>query len=266
MLGQFDPQAAALAANCGEAQLQEAKAACESAFSTGLHALSIDDPSYPEALKRCLDLQAPPLLWYRGNRELLSRGGGSVVGARRIAQAGLECARECARVLAGLGAVLVSGGADGADLAAHEAALEAGGATIVVLPRGLRTYDPPEFLRKALAEGSALFLSGFAPDAPWATHQAVTRNATIAALSRVVCVVEPRKQGGSIRTARAALALGQPALIAFPPDHPAAEPGLLHAGAIRLSLTNHRDNKRIIAEAWRSTPSGQSPNQLQIEP
>ena len=43
---------------------------------------------------------------------------------------------------------------------------------------------------------------------PWS----VTRNSTVAALARILCVVEARKTGGSIQTAHKALSMGRPVL------------------------------------------------------
>lgn len=167
----------------------------------------LTDEAYPASLR---DLaEPPPLVFHTGEDALLEKPAGAVVGARKAGAEGLRLASESAAVLAAEGPV-VSGGADGVDLAAHEAAAGTpNGGTIIVLPQGIFTYTPPSFLADAIDEGRVLAISAELPLDPWETHQAVGRNAMIAALSRVVVVIEPDKTGGSIRTAEAALDIGR---------------------------------------------------------
>lgn len=168
---------------------------------------------YPRVLRDAFGTSAPPVLTVHGDTGLLNRQSGAVVGTRTPSEAGAKLARLCARWLAARGRVVTSGGAQGVDSAAHTEALEAGGATVVVLPQGLLTFPVSAPVAAAVEDGAALLLSQFIPDAPWSTACAVTRNETIAALARIVCVIEPHSPGGSLKTGRDALAQGKPVLV-----------------------------------------------------
>ena len=169
-------------------------------------AFRIGDAGYPPALGRYLDTTAPPLLFVLGDPSLLIQPAAAVVGTRSPSENGVRMAHGCARLLVWEGAVLVSGGAAGVDTVAHHAALDAGGKTAVVLPQGLLTYRCSKAFACALHDHRLVLVSQFPPATGWETYAAVTRNATISALARLVCVIEPKKQGGSLRTARCALA------------------------------------------------------------
>jgi predicted Rossmann fold nucleotide-binding protein DprA/Smf involved in DNA uptake len=80
------------------------------------------------------DLRSPPLLYVRGNIELLNRHRISIVGSRRPTPYGNQMAERLAGIWPDRGLVIVSGLARGMDSSAHKAALSsAAGATIDVL-------------------------------------------------------------------------------------------------------------------------------------
>ncbi len=231
-------------------EARRAKALVERTWGRGADFVLRTDAAYPSAFAAHLGRQAPPLLALRGNAALLEGPAAAVVGTRTPSDRGIATARACAEALCGAGAVLVSGGADGVDTAAHRAAVERGGKTVVVLPQGILTYPVPTYLAPALDDGRALLLSAFPPDAPWQTHAAITRNDLIAALARLVCVVEPRKTGGSVRTGRRALEQGKPVF-----DLPAPGPrsaGIV--GAAPLVDATGALRKEVLAEALRAAP------------
>lgn len=213
-------QAQALAA-CLPERLADAARRMEAARAAGLTPVCRADDAYPDTLSESLGVDAPPLLYLRGEPSLAARLSGAVVGTRAPSPRGLACAAACAEVLANAGAVVVSGGAAGVDTAAHDAALACGGATVAVLPLGLLEACPPAHWREALDSGRLLLVSECPPNARWQTHAAVARNRIIAALARLVCVIEPRKVGGSIQTARHGLAGGRPVFCVGAVDLPA---------------------------------------------
>jgi len=176
-------------------------------WDMGGSAYLVTNAGYPPALNHMRE--PPPIVFLAGSRAMLGQPAGAVVGARKIDAHGLAIAADSAQIIAGEGGVVVSGGADGVDLAAHEAATSVGGKTIVVLPQGILTYRYPKFLAAAMFQRRVLAVSAEYPGSEWETHQAVRRNPIIAALARVVVVIQPRKTGGSIRTAEAALELGR---------------------------------------------------------
>ncbi|HNY87034.1 MAG TPA: DNA-processing protein DprA [Candidatus Hydrogenedentes bacterium] len=187
--------------------------ACEEglrkAEADGVRAVCRGQEGYPAAFDACLGADAPPLLYHTGDLALASAVAGAVVGTRSPSRNGLRAAGRCAASLVRGGAVVVSGAAAGVDTAAHETALRDGGRSVAVFPQGLLTLTLPDPWREAVEAGRLLLLSECPPHAGWQTHAAVARNRLIAALARAVCVVEPRKMGGSIQTARHAAAQGR---------------------------------------------------------
>lgn len=125
------------------------------------HLLMWDDPGYPALLAEVAD--APPLLYVEGAPETLERPQLAMVGSRRASPAGLGTARSFARSLAQGGFAITSGLALGIDGAAHEGALEAGGATVAVLGTGLRRLYPRrhEALARRIVEGGGALVSEF---------------------------------------------------------------------------------------------------------
>ena len=200
---------ASVVARCTPTDHAQARDLLATIAARGADAITATDPDWPAALAR-LGTTMPPIIFYKGRRELLAKPAAAVVGARDPSGTGARLASDCAAFFAAEGIAVVSGGAHGVDSRAHLAAIAADGGTVIVLPQGLLTYDAPAAISRAVDAGRALILSQFQPDAPWEVHAAVTRNATIGALARVVCVVEPRKTGGSIRAARVAIGLGKP--------------------------------------------------------
>lgn len=168
----------------------------------GVQCFAHTDEAYPHLLGEHLGDAAPALLWCAGNLELLRGYGAGIVGTREPSATGEAVAADCARLFVKENVCVVSGGADGIDSVAHRAALEAGGTTIIVLPLGIRMYSFPNYVRDAIETNRCVLISQFDPEMTWQTHAAVTRNATIAALSKIVCVIEPKRMGGSMRTAK----------------------------------------------------------------
>jgi DNA processing protein len=229
----------------------------------GGRALIIGEPEYPSALPSYLGAGAPPLIFLAGSADWLGAPSAAVVGARVVSKAGARLAWQCGAAFAGEDIPVVSGGAAGADSAAHAAALAEGGKTVVVLPQGLFTYVCPPEICEGLEEGRALLLSEFPPDAPWRRHAAVTRNATISALARLVCVIEPKKTGGSIRNGRCALVQGKRVLVhGTGPSAPGVK-ALIQAGALELMDDNGRFRAGRLRELWHSAPEP-PPRQMRL--
>ena len=99
-----------------------------------------------------------------------------------------------------------------------------------------------------------LLLSEFSPDAKWSTPGALTRNATIAALSRLVCVIEPGETGGSLRTARHALDQMKHVVVHGRRKGEGTAKALEGRGAIRLLGDDGRFSDRRVLDAWGAAP------------
>jgi DNA processing protein len=134
-----------------------------------------------------------------------------VVGSRAASVAAMDRARALAHAWAARGHLIVSGGALGVDAAAHRGALDAGGATWVVLGSGVDVAYPARhaaLFDRIVAAGGAL-VSPFAPGTPPRAGHFVRRNAIIAGLADAVVVVAAEPGSGSLHTARAAAACGR---------------------------------------------------------
>lgn len=173
------------------------------------------DGIYPPLLALLPD--APPVLWLRGETDLLARQAVAVVGARNASSLGLRMARRMAMGLGQAGQVVVSGLARGIDAEAHDAALATG--TVAVLAGGVDVVYPEEnaVLLSRIAERGCLLSEQPMGLIPQARHFPL-RNRIIAGMSRAVVVVEAAARSGSLITARDALDMGREVLAV--PGHP----------------------------------------------
>lgn len=238
---------------CDADCLEKAAYLVKSAEDAGAQALPITGTDYPPSLLGALGNTAPPILFVAGNLALLDTSSAGIVGARSASEQGLDLARDCAAAFASEGIPVVSGGAKGVDSAAHAAALADGGSTVVVLPQGFLTYQGRKELMWALDDGHAAIVSEFAPNTPWSPRTAVTRNATISALVRLLCVIEPKKTGGSIRTAQCALDLDKRVLVHCSDDADSPINTLRRQGALPLVEDGVFDAQALL-ERWRTAP------------
>ena len=180
-------------------------------------------PEYPARLR---DLPAPPrTLWALGDRSTLRDPVVAIVGTRRATAYGERITRALAGGLAEAGACIVSGMALGIDGVAHRAALDAGGATVAVLGTGVDVPYPRAHLalyREIVEKG--LVLSEMPPGAHSHKGSFPNRNRIIAALARLVIVVEAPVASGALITSRDALELNRDvAVVPGPIDSPQSE-------------------------------------------
>jgi len=174
----------------------------------GAVAIAFTDPRYPPRLKDIFD--PPPLLFARGNVDLLQELAIGIVGTRRPTAYGTTVSARLAKDLACAGLTIASGMARGIDTAAHRAALEvgsgSGGGTIAVFGCGVDEVYPSE--NRKLAEQIAkdgLIVSEFPMAAPPYPQNFPIRNRVISGMSVGVLVVEGGEYSGSAITAKLAV-------------------------------------------------------------
>jgi len=177
--------------------------------AAGCRLLTWDEPEYPTRLRETYD--PPPLLYVRGNIELLNRHMISVVGARRPTPYGNQMAERLSRDLADRGLVISSGLARGIDASAHKGALtSAAGATIGVLGCGIDVVYPKENKKifEQIEQRGAI-ISEFPIGTFPAPQNFPIRNRIIAGMALGVVVVEGAQYSGSLITARLAMEFGR---------------------------------------------------------
>lgn len=170
--------------------------------------IASSSPEYPASLT---DLAQPPeRLWAIGDRRILRDPVVAIVGTRRATAYGERITRELASALARAGACVVSGMARGIDAAAHRGALDAGGSTVAVLGTGVDVAYPRTHasLHREIGE-KGLLLSEMPLGARSHGGSFINRNRIIAALARVVLVVEAPVRSGALHTTDFALTLGR---------------------------------------------------------
>lgn len=175
---------------------------------SGTRLITRDDPGWPRLLADIPD--APLALFVRGEAGLLAEAQLAVVGSRNPTAGGRDTARDFARHLARAGLVITSGLAMGVDAAAHEGALDGGGATVAVCGTGLDRIYPAR--NQPLAQrilGRGALVSEFPPGTPPLPENFPRRNRIISGLSLGTLVVEAAQRSGSLITARLAAEQGR---------------------------------------------------------
>ncbi len=161
------------------------------------------DTSFPATLQ---DIPSAPFaLYVRGDAHALTRGGVTVVGARKAGDYGMRCARLFAEDITLAHIPIISGLALGIDAIAHTVAVECDGVTIAVLGGGIddATITPRTHLRLAhriLATGGAL-VSEYPPGTQPNRGTFPARNRLMAALADAVLIVEAAANSGTLTTA-----------------------------------------------------------------
>lgn len=239
----------------------KAQTELELAKKKGIHILSFEDELYPANLKELED--APPLLYVKGNPELLNHPlSVSIVGARNASINGRKLASKIAYELTNNEVLVISGMARGIDTAAHKGAMHAknqSAPTIAVLGTGVDVIYPnenKELYEQIAAQGAVIseFPLGTEPQA----GNFPRRNRIVSALSLGTLVVEATLHSGSLITARLAMEQGRDvfAVPGNPVESRSLGPNkLIKEGAVLiensedilnvLSITNNHQIKKL---------------------
>ena len=185
-----------------------AEAALQWETQDGCRLLLLQDDDFPEMLTQ--GITAPPVLFLRGNVQLLHKPSAAIVGSRHATPQAMRIAKDFGRALSEKDIPVVSGMASGIDTAAHQGALQAGDGTIAVWGTGIDRIYPPsnKNLAYEIAE-KGLIVSEFPLDTRPFAGNFPRRNRLIAALSQVTLVVEAALESGSLITAKLAAEMGR---------------------------------------------------------
>ena len=153
----------------------------------GIRPVTRVSEEYPLILRKRLGLDAPGVLWARGDISLLEKPAIALVGSRELRRENRSFAEEAGRQAALQGLTIVSGNARGADRTAQDACLEAGGRVICVAADALTEHD----LRETI-----LYLCENSYEMPFSPHRALSRNRIIHALGWITLVAQATLQKG----------------------------------------------------------------------
>lgn len=171
----------------------------EDLLNQGFELIPFNTNDYSPTLKNNLKMKnSPPLLYVKGNKELLKETSIAIVGSRKANETSLEFTKNIAQNAVKNYEVVVSGFAKGVDRNALEETLEAHGKSIIVLPQGIMTFGSGfKKYYSQLIDGDILVVSTYHPKAPWSIGLAMGRNVYIYGLAEKIYVAESDAKGGT---------------------------------------------------------------------
>ena len=163
----------------------------------------VTDKLYPARLKNCVD--APLLLYFKGEADLNSSKVISIVGTRKATEYGKELCRQLIDDLQIHNPLVVSGLAYGIDSMVHKECIKQSVKTVGVLGHGLDRIYPA--VHRSIAE-KMLSCGGLLTEFPSTTipdrENFPKRNRIIAGMADATIVVEASIKGGALITAELA--------------------------------------------------------------
>ncbi|MVN22295.1 DNA-processing protein DprA [Mucilaginibacter arboris] len=166
-------------------------------------AIFYTDAAYPKRLKSCID--APVMLFFKGNADLNKQRVISIVGTRNATAYGKQLCDELIGHLKKYGATIVSGLAYGIDICAHKACVKQTLPTVGILAHGLDRVYPSQHthIAEKMMENGGL-LTEFPSQTNPERENFPKRNRIIAGMADATVVVEASIKGGALITAEIA--------------------------------------------------------------
>ncbi|MBQ4600770.1 MAG: DNA-processing protein DprA [Oscillospiraceae bacterium] len=181
---------------------------------------------YPLRVRQALGEDSPGCLWVKGEISLLGQPCVSLVGSRELRRENRSFACLAGQQAARQGYVLVSGNARGADKAAQQACLEAGGSVICIVADSLESHGGQE---------RVLYISEDGFDLPFSAQRAHSRNRLIHSISPLVLVAQTdHGTGGTWKGTQRNLQRGWSRVCCFD-DGSAGAQALMGQGALAVS-------------------------------
>jgi DNA processing protein len=171
--------------------------------------ITIADESYPPLLK---EIHYPPfVLYFYGDMQLFSSKSIAVVGSRKATHYGEKIISTIVPDLIAADYTIISGGALGIDTMAHEAALQCGGKTIVILGSGLLRLYPSsnKKLFARIVENGGIVATPYPAMMEGFPHNFPARNRIVTGLSKGCLVVQAAQKSGALISAHCALDQGR---------------------------------------------------------
>lgn len=242
----------------------------ENLKSNDINIIGLDDNRYPLSVIQKLGNNAPPILYCKGNLQLLNQSSVSIVGARDIGEFEIMITRNIAQKLANNGINVTSGYAKGVDTAAHFGALEVQGTTVMILSFGFNHLNSKREFDSFNLEKQALFVSQFKPYEKFSGQNAMIRNKLVCAFSRAVVVIKSGperdvlgKMSGTFDAGKSAIKMGIPVFVLNPDllsPTPKGNSDIIKVGGIEFSdgmdiVKYLEENPNIIDRNLNSGPS-----------
>lgn len=187
----------------------------------GVSCVTYMDENFPKRMENFQ--QRPLILYYKGNLSLLSADYTvGIVGSRHFSSDSEKATEIIAKDVAVRGGVVISGLAQGVDVTAHNACVNAGGKTVAVLGTEITKFFP--LAHKEIQENlekDNLVISEYIHGTEYHGSNFVNRNRIIAAASDGLCVIQAAERSGSLSTARRTLELDRQLFVV--PASPFAE-------------------------------------------
>jgi len=184
---------------------------CHELIKEDINIITIFDDDYSELLKEIYAL--PYVIYYRGEKKLLTQTSLAVVGSRKISHYAQTVLPDILTEAIQQEIIIVSGLAYGVDSLAHRLALKNKSQTIAVVGSGLAwDYIYPQGNRQLaqnILNQNGLILSEFPPSAPALPANFPRRNRIISGISKATLIVEASIKSGALITAKFALDQGR---------------------------------------------------------
>ena len=187
---------------------------------------------YPDRLRKALNMDAPGVLWAKGDVDFLHLPAVALVGSRELLQDNRAFAAEVGKQAAKQGFVLVSGNARGADRTAQESCLACGGRVISVVADSLEHLPQKD---------NILYISEEGFDLAFSSHRALQRNRVIHSLADKTFIAQSTLgKGGTWSGACYNLRYGLSDVFCFFDDSPASRE-LQNRGATAVTQADLQD-------------------------
>lgn len=161
------------------------------------------DGFYPKDLIHCID--APLLIYMKGEQNPNNQNLISIVGTRNCTDYGLKEIKRILKYLKPYPIGIVSGLAYGIDIYAHRTANEFDIFNYAVLGSGINKIYPKKHLEDSQRiKKNGMLISEHIPDEGPRAYHFPRRNRIIAGMSKCTIVIESKKNGGAMITARLA--------------------------------------------------------------
>ena len=233
----------------------------EDLLEQGYDIIPITSSDYSPVMKNNLKrAYSPPLIYTKGNKQIMKENSIAIVGSRKAENISLEFTDNIAKTASKDYKIVVSGFAKGVDKQALDSTIKYKGQSIIVLPQGITTFQSGfKKYYKQIIDGDVLILSTFFPKASWSVQLAMARNPIIYGLAKEIYVAESSEKGGTWSGVVDGLRKGRNIFVRVPlSSEKNANTILIQKGAIPVDIQGHKIENYSLQEIKVSVVNEQS--------